>query len=161
MTRADKLFKDRRDSIKIERVTREFDILVEQGADSSSLKRTVGSVSTLYDSGDTVYVEMDKMFDSSRPVVVPKKYLDLVGVEHFEMFEPYYGVRVRARGKLVVTDTVRAMDIQADADSSLRKWGVLQFSKVKIEGNLVVLEFDYVVPLSDVGFGVDKKYRFR
>lgn len=160
-TKAERALKDKKDSITVAKLAGKMDILMEMGIDTSSLKLPLTMESSLNAFPDSVQIWVKKKFDETQAIDLPRKYLDPVAVEHFDMFSPYYEVIIKANGKVVAADTIRCADFWAEADTSLRTWGVLGMPDIRTSGDSVELAFNYVIPLTDVGIRVRSSYRFR
>jgi hypothetical protein len=154
-------YKAKKDSLAIESALRQMSILEELGIDTLVLKQTYTVDKTINASPDLVNVRVEKKFDESRSIDLPLKYLEPVAVPHFNMFIPYYTIQIKTNERIVANDTVRSEDFWEGADSSLQAWGILHVAGIKTEKDSVEVEFDYVIPLTDVGKRVLAKYTFR
>jgi hypothetical protein len=160
-SRVQKKIQQKKDSMAIEEVVQQMDILREMGIDTGMLKHPRSDEATFNSAGDTIHVRVSTVFDSLRYIQIPKTYLDLVAVTDFGMYAPYYVVEVWRDGRFKLKDTIQRTDFSHLADSSLKKYGVLSFPRIGLKGDSVELSCSYVIPLSDVGIAVQTRYAVR
>ena len=90
-------------------------------------------------------------FDSSKKITIPKKYLELVGISSFSVFETRFELRLERNSEVIVDTVLSKSNFEYLADSSLLMYGVLQFPKLQVYRDSLILGFSYTIPLSDVG----------
>lgn len=160
-SRVQKKIQQKKDSLAIEEIVQQMDMLSEMGIDTGMLKYPRSDEATFYLAGDTIHVRVSTVFDSLHYIQVPKTYLDLVGVADFGMYAPCYVVEVWKDGRVKLKDTIQGTDFSQLADSSLTKYGVISFPGIGLKGDSVELSCSYVIPLSDVGISVQARYNIK
>jgi len=96
-------------------------------------------------------------FDSSRKLVIPKKYVEAWGLDSLLTYDKYTHIKL-TKGSTTILDTVfHKEDFNAELFEALTLYGTLLFPEVRFEEDSLEIGHSISVPMTDVGISVSRK----
>lgn len=108
--------------------------------------------------GEKYHVLVTTDFDTTKRIVVPKKYVEVYQMNEFIVFESFTSVKIMRNDRVVLDTVLQKRDFLDSMDSSLVKYGNLMFPVVRIRNGWLELGQSLSIPMTDVGILVESKF---
>jgi hypothetical protein len=93
------------------------------------------------------------LMDSS--IIVPKKYVEIYGLDSFVTHNFESELKVRKNDNLVFNKIIKKHQFDKYLDDNLRKYGALLYPEASIKNTLLEIDYSISIPLTDVGVRIE------
>ena len=100
-------------------------------------------------------------FDSTKKIIVPKKYVSNYGINNFEVFESYTKLKIRKNNELIVDTSLSKKGFSNDLDQPLLKYGNLMFPEVTLQNRTIEINHSISIPMTDIGVPVSSRFEIK
>ncbi len=122
--------------------------------------RSNAVIDTVFEiNNDLFNVSLKTDFDSTKPIIVPKKYVGNYGIDCFRVFESFTMLQIKKNGNIIVDTIISKSNFSEALDSSLSHYGNLMFPKVVLKTNSIKIGHSISIPMTDVGVAVSSTFK--